>query len=62
VGSNSGSLGCGGSRVTSLVPITWQSAPPVQGETASWNGEVAGVALTATYTAGQGWNVLIHAN
>ena len=62
VGENSGSLGCGGTRVTTLVPVTWQHTPPVQGGTTSWDGAVAGVALTATYRAGSGWNILIHAN
>ena len=62
VGSNSGSLGCGGSRVTSLVPITWHDTPPVNGDTASWAGEVATVAFTASYRAGQGWRVQIYAN
>jgi hypothetical protein len=62
VESNSGSLGCGGKRLTSLVPVTWHHTPPAQGETASWDGDVAGVAFDATYKAGQGWTVLFHAN
>ena len=62
VGSNSGSLGCGGTRVTSLVPITWNNTPPITGDTASWDGEVKGVAFTAIYNAAQGWSVDIHAN
>jgi hypothetical protein len=62
VGSNSGGLGCGGSRVTSLVPITWNNTPPVKGDTASWDGAVKGVAFTSTYKAGQGWTVQIYAN
>ncbi len=62
MGSNAGSLGCGGSRVTSLVPITWDNTPPVQGDTASWSGKVKGVPFTATYKTGPGWTVLIQAN
>jgi hypothetical protein len=62
VESNAGSLGCGGKRLTSLVTVTWHHTPPVQGETAAWVGDVAGVVFDATYKAGQGWTVLFHAN
>ena len=62
VEANAGSLGCGGTRLTTLVPVTWHHTPTVQSDSASGDGDVAGVAFDATYKAGQGWTIRIHAN
>ena len=59
---NQGGAGCGGSRVTRLAPITWHHVGPAQGDGRSWDGDIAGVLFAATYQAGHGWSVVLHAN
>ena len=60
--SNQAGAGCGGSRVTSLAPITWHHVDPAQGDGRPWDGDMAGLLFAATYQAGHGWSVLFHGN
>ena len=49
-------------NVTALVPITFYDTPVTpHGYDRAFDGEIEGVYFTATYVAGQGWDILLHA-
>jgi len=59
---NNGCASCGGMVIKDLVPITIYGAPITpSGYDRTFDGEIEGVYFTATYIAGQGWNVLLNA-
>jgi len=61
IGSNSGCMECGGSRLTALLPITWHAVAPLTPGGNGWDGDMAGGLFTAHYTSGQGWTVQFNA-
>jgi hypothetical protein len=58
---NSGCMSCGGTRVTSLTPITWHQIDqrPEGGDL--FDGDIGGIPFVAHYAAGSGWVVQINA-
>jgi len=61
LGANSGCDSCGGTRATSLEPITWHHVAPLTPGGNAWDGDVGGLLFTAHYTPGQGWTVQLNA-
>ena len=60
-GRNYGCAGCGGELLTALAPVTWYDVPRTSPAWGTSNGDIGGLTFDATYTAGKGWNIQIHA-
>jgi len=61
VGSNSGCMECGGSRLTALPPIDWHYVAPLTPGGNAWDGNIGAGLFAAHYTSGQGWTVQFNA-
>ncbi len=59
--ANSGCDSCGGTRATSLEPITWHQVAPLTPGGNAWDGDVGGLLFTAQYTPGLGWTIQLNA-
>ena len=59
--ANSGCDECGGSRMTTLPPITWHHVAPLTPGGNAWDGDIAGLLFTAQYTPSQGWTIQFNA-
>ncbi|HUY21129.1 MAG TPA: hypothetical protein VMV22_02190 [Acidimicrobiales bacterium] len=53
--ANTGCASCGGTRLTELPAIRWETGP------GAVVGSIGGIAFEARYTAATGWTVLLHA-
>jgi hypothetical protein len=60
-GLNYGCAACGGQLLTELAPVTWYDVPRTSPAWGTSNGDIGGLTFGATYTAGKGWNIQIHA-